>query len=217
VKTVRVLFGGLPAGMPGRLCAFELIAGHQHRRIRRLPHPGIRGSSIGDLTSKALDRLVRNGLVEVHQTVRSEGYPDRVVYAITDAGRVAAAQWLRDMLRTTGTEYPEFIAAVSVLFGLEPEDARAQLQERADRLATELAETDAVFAENPDLPRLFLLEEEYRRAIVSAELGWVRSVVADIDAGRLTWTEEWLMGLFSEHDPMNPTHERTSHDARSQA
>jgi hypothetical protein len=190
VKTVRVLFGGLPAGMPGRLCAFELIAGHQHRRIRRLPHPGIRGSSIGDLTSKALDRLVRNGLVEVHQTVRSEGYPDRVVYAITDAGRVAAAQWLRDMLRTTGTEYPEFIAAVSVLFGLEPEDARAQLQERADRLAAELA---------------------------AAELGWVRSVVADIDAGRLTWTEEWLMGLFSEHDPMNPTHERTSHDARSQA
>jgi DNA-binding PadR family transcriptional regulator len=166
---------------------------------------------------QALERLVRNGLVEVHETVRSEGYPDRVVYAITDAGRVAAAQWLRDMLRTTRTEYPEFIAAVSVLFGLEPEDARAQLQERADRLAAELAETDAVFAENPDLPRLFLLEEEYRRAIVSAELGWVRSVVADLDAGRLTWTEEWLMGLFSEHDPMNPTHERTSHDARSQA
>jgi DNA-binding PadR family transcriptional regulator len=139
---------------------------------------------------QALERLVRNDLVEVHETVRSAGYPDRVVYAITDAGRVAAAQWLRDMLRTTGTEYPEFIAAVSVLFGLEPEDARAQLQERADRLAAELA---------------------------AAELGWVRSVVADIDAGRLTWTEEWLMGLFSEHDPMNPTHERTSHDARSQA
>ena len=81
----------------------------------------------------------------------------------------------------------------------------------------ETGQTDAVFAENPDLPRLFLLEEEYRRAIVSAELGWVRSVVADLDAGRLTWTEEWLMGLFAEHDPMNPTQERTSHDARSQA
>ena len=152
---------------------------------------------------QALERLVRNDLVEVHETVRSEGYPDRVVYAITDAGRAAAAQWLRDMLRTTGTEYPEFIAAVSVLFGLEPEDARAQLQERADRLAAELAETDAVFAENPGLPRLFLLEEEYRRAILSAELDWVRSVIADLDAGSLTWTEEWLMGLFSEHDPVD--------------
>ncbi|HSD03476.1 MAG TPA: PadR family transcriptional regulator [Gaiellales bacterium] len=158
---------------------------------------------------QALERLVRNGLVEVHETVRSEGYPDRVVYAVTDAGRTAAAQWLRDMLRTTGTEYPEFIAAVSVLFGLAPDDARAQLQERADRLAAELAETEAVIAETPDLPRLFLLEEEYRRAVLRAELDWVRSVVADLDAGRLTWTEDWLMGLFSEHDPMKHTQEES--------
>ena len=70
------------------------------------------------------------------------------------------------MLRTTGGEYPEFIAAVSVLFGLEPDDARAQLEQRAERLAAELAETEAQLAENPGLPRLFLLEEEYRRAVL---------------------------------------------------
>ena len=157
---------------------------------------------------QTLERLVRNGLVEVHETVRSEGYPDRVVYAVTDAGRAAAAEWLRGMLRTTGAEYPEFLAAVSVLFGLAPEDVRAQLEERADRLAAEVAETEAVFAGNPDLPRLFLLEEEYRRAVLTAELDWVRSVVRDLDAGTLTWTEDWLMGLFSEHDPL--TNERTS-------
>jgi len=165
---------------------------------------------------QALERLGRNGLVEVHETVRSEGYPDRVVYAVTEAGRAAASEWLRDMLRTTGTEYPEFLAAVSVLFGLAPEDARAQLEERADRLAAELAETEAVFAGNRDLPRLFLLEEEYRRVVLTAELDWVRSVVHDLDAGTLTWTEDWLMGLFSEHDPMTPTthtRERTSRDA----
>ena len=34
---------------------------------------------------QALERLVRNDMVEVHETVRSEGYPDRVVYAVTDA------------------------------------------------------------------------------------------------------------------------------------
>jgi DNA-binding PadR family transcriptional regulator len=156
---------------------------------------------------QALERLMRHGLVEVRETVRSQGYPDRVVYAITDAGRDTADEWLRDMLRTTGTEYPEFVAAVSVLFGLAPDDARAQLEERADRLATELAETETVFTENPDLPRLFLLEEEYRRAVLSAELDWVRSVVRDLDAGKLTWTEDWLMGLFSEHDPMKHTQE----------
>jgi DNA-binding PadR family transcriptional regulator len=151
---------------------------------------------------QALDRLVRHGLVEVRETVRSEGYPDRVVYAVTDAGRDAAAEWLRDMLRITGTEYPEFVAAVSVVFGLEPKDARDQLEARAERLEADLRATDAVFTENPDLPRLFLLEEEYRRAMLAAELDWVRSVVRDLDAGQLTWTEDWLMGLFAEHDPM---------------
>ena len=114
---------------------------------------------------QALERLTRHGLVEVRETVRSEGYPDRVVYAITDAGRETAEQWLREMLRTTGGEYPEFVAAVSVLFGLEPDDARAQLEQRAERLAAELAEIEVLVAENPALPRLFLLEEEYRRAV----------------------------------------------------
>ena len=64
---------------------------------------------------QALERLMRHGLVEVRETVRSEGYPDRVVYAITDAGRETAEEWLREMLRTTGNQYPHFIAAVSVL------------------------------------------------------------------------------------------------------
>ena len=85
---------------------------------------------------QTLERLTRLGLVEVHETVRREGYPDRVVYAITDAGREAAREWLREMLRTTGGEYPEFIAAVSILFGLEPDDARAQLEQRAEGLAS---------------------------------------------------------------------------------
>jgi hypothetical protein len=60
---------------------------------------------------QTIDRLQRHGLVEVSQTTRVEGYPDQVVYAITDAGREVARQWLREMLRGTGGEYPEFIAA----------------------------------------------------------------------------------------------------------
>src|SRR5436190_1753173 len=81
---------------------------------------------------QALERLVRHGLVEVQETVRSEGYPDRVVYAITEVGRETAEEWLREMLRTTGGEYPEFIAAGSVLRGLAAEhdplkDAEAEI------------------------------------------------------------------------------------------
>ena len=150
---------------------------------------------------QTLERLQRLGLVEVRETVRRAGYPDRVVYAITDDGRETAREWLREMLRTTSGEYPDFIAAVSILFGLAPDDARAQLEQRAESVAAELAETEAQLAGNPGLPRLFLLEEEYRQAVLEAELGWLRGVIADLKEGRLTWSEEWLREIAFAFQP----------------
>jgi DNA-binding PadR family transcriptional regulator len=149
---------------------------------------------------QTLERLMRLGLVEVHETVRNEGYPDRVVYAITDTGRDAASEWLRVMLRSTGGEFPEFITAVSVLFGLAPGDAREQLELRAERLAAELADAEAQLAAHPDLPRLFLLEEEYRAAVLDAELSWVRGVIEDLESGRLTWSEQWLHDMAAAYN-----------------
>ena len=150
---------------------------------------------------QALDRLTRLGLVEVHETVGRQGYPDRVVYAITDAGRDAAREWLREMLRTADEEYPDFVAAVSIMFALEPEDVRLQLEARSDALTTELADVRAQFDGNPDLPRLFLLEEEYRRAVLQAELAWLRAVIADLESGELTWSEEWLAKIAAAFAP----------------
>src|SRR3954453_18492326 len=62
---------------------------------------------------QAIERLVRLGLVEVAETVRGGGFPDRIVYSITDAGPEAAREWLREMLSTTRQDFPEFVAAVS--------------------------------------------------------------------------------------------------------
>jgi DNA-binding PadR family transcriptional regulator len=150
---------------------------------------------------QTIERLQRLGLVEVRETVRTETHPERIVYGITDAGRETAREWLREMLRTTGGEFPEFIAAVSILFGLEPEDAREQLELRAERLEAELADAESELAGFPDLPRLFLLEEEYRRALLQAELGWLRGVIDDLRAGRLTWSEEWLREIGAAFNP----------------
>ena len=152
---------------------------------------------------QALERLVRLGLVEVQETVQGEGYPDRVVYAITNAGREAARAWLRASLSEAGGEFPEFIAAVSILFGLEPADARRQLEVRLETQAAVLADAEAELSGNPALPRLFLLEEEYRCAVLRAEVGWLRSVIDDLASGRLSWSEQWLREMYesfhSEH------------------
>ena len=124
------------------------------------------------------------------------------MYAITDAGREVARQWLREMLRGTEGEYPEFIAALSILFGLEPQEAQAELELRAEQLAATLAETESVLTDGPaGLPRLFLLEEEYRQALLRAELGWLDGVIADLREGRLAWSEEWLHEIAATFTP----------------
>jgi DNA-binding PadR family transcriptional regulator len=150
---------------------------------------------------QTIERLRRLGLVEVVETIRSQTHPDRIVYGLTDPGRETAREWLREMLRTTGGEFPDFIAAVSILFGLQPDDAREQLEQRLEQREAELAETEAQLAAAPGLPRLFLLEEEYRRAVLAAEVEWLRSVTDDLRAGRLTWSEEWLRQVASDFNP----------------
>ena len=148
---------------------------------------------------QTIERLVRDGLVEVAHTERVEGYPDRVVYAVTEAGRETARTWLREMLRTTHNEYPDFIAAVSILFVLSPDEARAET------LAAEHADSEAAVTGAPaGLPRLFLLEEECRKAVVDAELEWVQGVIDDLREGRLTWSEQWLREIAAEFAANHP-------------
>ena len=78
---------------------------------------------------------------------------------------------------------------------LEPENVLRQLEARAGTLAERLQKLDT---SGYDLHRLFLIEDEYRRAVTRAELDWVRSVVDDLRAGRLTWSEEWLRGIAEQ-------------------
>jgi DNA-binding PadR family transcriptional regulator len=155
---------------------------------------------------QTIERLARLGLVEVKERVPGEARPDRTVYAITDTGRQVAHEWLREMLRGTGGEYPEFIAAVSILFGLPPNDARERLEQRLERIAVELEETEAELEAHPALPRLFLLEEEYRRAVLRAELEWLRGVIDDLRSGELSWNERWIREIAAAFDP--PEEER---------
>lgn len=195
----------------GLLILWQLDAGPNHAYGLQKLFTSQGKDRVVNLRSRAnlqqqIKRLQRLGLVEVHETIRGEGYPDRIVYAITDAGRDAARLWLRDMLADTAGEYPDFIAAVSILFGLEPDDARAQLERRAAQLAEALADTEAQLQENPDLPRLFLLEEEYRKAVLTAQLAWLRGVIDDLQTGRLTWTQKWLAELFAAFHPDEAEH-----------
>jgi DNA-binding PadR family transcriptional regulator len=142
---------------------------------------------------QTINQLLRAGLIAVRETAHQEGFPDRTVYELTDQGRHTALTWLREMLSTPAQEFPEFPAAVSLLPLLTPEDGIHQLEIREARLTSQSALIDKdIQSYAVGLPRLFLLEAEYMRIMLDAELKWVRSVIADLRAGQLTWNQEWL-------------------------
>jgi len=151
---------------------------------------------------QAIDRLERAGLVAVHGTSRLAGRPERTVYALTDAGRATFVRWLREMLASPAREFPEFPVAIAHLPLLAPGDVLQQLEQRTDALATDVEQIeDGIALGAAALPRLFLLELEYALAIRRAELAWVRSLVDDLRAGRLTWSAEWLAPYLGQPKP----------------
>lgn len=146
---------------------------------------------------QTIDQLLRAGLIAFSETARQAGFPERTVYKLTEQGREAAVDWMREMLSTPAQEYPEFPAAVSLLPLLTPEDVIRQLELREGRLAQQIALRDEqIRTYAADLPRLFLLEEEYIRVVLEAELKWVRSVIADLRSGQLGWDQEWIKAFL---------------------
>lgn len=150
---------------------------------------------------QTIDRLLRDGLVEVREVERDERRPERTVYQLTDTGDATLRAWLRDMLASPAREFPEFPVALSFLPAVPPDEVRRRLEDRIEALTTALAALAEVDADAADLPRLFLLDDEYRRAVLGAELDWIRGIVADLQAGRLAWDGEWLRDVAARMEP----------------
>ncbi|WP_067562022.1 PadR family transcriptional regulator [Nocardia acidivorans] len=143
---------------------------------------------------KTIARLQDAGLVAVRETGRDQQYPERTVYEITDAGRAAFHAWLTDMVAQPRNEFPEFPAALSFLMLLGPDQAKIELERRARAIQDRITEIDSDAAQSAQigLPRIVTLEDEYQRALAEAELRWLHSIVADLEAGTLTWSRESL-------------------------
>ena len=134
--------------------------------------------------------LLRAQLIQVRETAREQNRPERTIYELTVAGRQTLYQWVREMLATPAGEFPEFPAALAYLALLTPEDALQQLQTRAQALSSEVARLDEQFQQAiQTVPRLFLIEVEYLRTMLTTELTWVEALMTDLQSGRLTWDE----------------------------
>jgi DNA-binding PadR family transcriptional regulator len=150
---------------------------------------------------KTIKRLDQAGLITVRQTERDQQYPERTIYELTEAGRTAAADWLTDMLARPRQEFPQFPAALSFIMLLTPTQAADVLERRATALRAELASIEADLADTESLPRIVLMDDEYRLAIVSAELAWLGGVLADLSDGSLSWSYEEFADMGTHLPP----------------
>lgn len=143
---------------------------------------------------QTIERLHRDKAIAIQGKKKNEGKPELVVYEITDLGHEAAYTWIREMISTPAQEFLEFPAAVSFLALLTPEDVALLFKQRVKEQKNTLARLKDQFQKGATLrlPRLFLLESEYQQAVLEAEIGWIQSVIVDIEARRLTWSMEEL-------------------------
>ena len=140
---------------------------------------------------QTIDRLLRDGMIAVHDTERDGAFPERTLYALTEAGHTAGQAWLHALLAEPAREFPAFGAGLAFLPLLDAEDARHQLELRITRLDAERErlETLRATAQADQVPRLFLLQNEHALVLLNAELDWARSVVEHLKIGALRWVE----------------------------
>ncbi len=140
-----------------------------------------------------VENLLKRGLIEEQEVVREGRRPERTVYRITDDGRTEVQEWLSELLGTSAKEFPQFEAGLSLMGVLRPERVVELLDQRAVKLRERLSELEAIVdaAMGNGVPRMFLVEMDYERALAEADCAFTEQLARDIESGRLDGVEFW--------------------------
>ena len=140
-----------------------------------------------------VESLLKQGLVEEQGVMREGRRPERTVYRITDDGRAEVDDWMAELLGRAAKEFPQFEAGLSLMGVLRPERVVELLRERIAALQARLSELDAIVAAamRNGVPRVFLGEMDYERALVDADCAFTEQLAADIESESLDGVAFW--------------------------
>jgi hypothetical protein len=99
-------------------------------------------------------------------------------------------------------EYPQFVAALSLIAALPPSEAVELLGRRLDRLAEQRTEIRELIDQTlaAGVHPLFQVEEEYRLALLEAESSFVERFIDQITHPQTGWERQWAQ-VHSEPTP----------------
>lgn len=139
-----------------------------------------------------VQNLAKHGMLAEAGTTREGRRPERTVYQITEAGRAELVDWARELLAVAEPEATRFRAGLSVMAVLPPDEVVDLLQQRLAALERELTRRrEELAAVGAEVPRIFLVEEEYDLAVLAAEADWVRALRRELTEGTLPGLAQW--------------------------
>jgi DNA-binding PadR family transcriptional regulator len=129
-----------------------------------------------------VEQLTKAGFIAEQETVRDTARPERTLYALTGAGREELYDWLRELVAEPRHEYPQFGVALSLLSVIAPDEGAELLSRRLAALNAEIDEIRAVVRKAADggVLWIFLVEEEYRLALLEAECRFVTGLIESL-------------------------------------
>ena len=158
-----------------------------------------------------VQQLAKAGFVVAQETVREGQRPERTVYALTDEGRNELRDWLRELVEEPQHEYPHFVAALSLIAALPPSEVVELLGKRLGRLAEQRAEIRELIDNTlaGGVHPLFLVEEDYRLALLEAESVFVERFIERITHPETGWSRLWAEQHAEHADEPAITDERS--------
>ncbi|WP_410590994.1 helix-turn-helix transcriptional regulator [Amycolatopsis sp. lyj-23] len=151
-----------------------------------------------------VERLLRDGLIEVVDTQRDGRRPERTVYGMTQTGLDEFTQRGRELLGDLATEFPAYLSGLGVIDELGRETAMIELEHRITRLRAAVAGDDAVLQRlaEDDTPPIYWLDWRYQCDHRKFELEWTERLHDDLESGRISFRDKGRpkLTLISKED-----------------
>ncbi|PXX61489.1 PadR family transcriptional regulator [Nocardia tenerifensis] len=147
--------------------------------------------------------LEKVGFLEIVGSERDGARPERVIYQITEAGRAELLDWTRELVAVPEPEQHRFIAGLSILSMLPPDEVVELLGRRVDALnhIIDNVRTELGQVKSSGLPRLFVVESEFGLAMLEAEAAWAHSLREELIDG--TFPDlDWWRRVHAEQVPV---------------
>ena len=144
-----------------------------------------------------VERLQRNGFLEVVDTQRDGRRPERTVYGMTQAGLDEFNQRGRELLGDLTKEYPAYLSGLAVIDELGREASLLELEHRVTRLRAGVAADQAVLDHlaGDGTPEIYWLDWRYQCDHRKFELEWTERLLEDLRSGRIPFHD-------NHHEPI---------------